>query len=383
MRRKTLFSLISGALMLAGQASAQEYTLVPLDVHCPAAAAASECPAGLVPGQVAAQTSARGINSRGDIVGFYAAGGKQRGFLLRDGRYTSLEFPVAGVRATAANGTNARGEIVGQYVLPVQLKDAGGADLPEDSPLYCPANLPPPTPPNTPSPACIKAFHYGRGEFSTVMFPATVDESGQQRKHPGAIAQRISADGDIYGCLHDHDLGASMFGAAWTRSGTFSLTFDGGEVSDPMGVPMSMNNGGTPGGGQTIVGFSVDMPSGQQHGYLVRDGERKAYDPTATTAVTAIWDINANRQFVGTYREVADSPATRRHGFLQNPDSPDAITFDYTCREPEGCFGSPLGTVALSTIAFGLNTDGIVVGQYVLLAAGPAHGFVAMPAAAR
>jgi hypothetical protein len=47
------------------------------------------------------------------------------------------------------------------------------------------------------------------------MFPITIDENGQQRHHPGAIAQRITADGDIYGCVHDHDLGPSMYGAAW------------------------------------------------------------------------------------------------------------------------------------------------------------------------
>ena len=56
----------------AGPALAQPYRFVPLDVHCPATAAASACPAGLSPGQTAAQTSARGINSRGEIVGFYA-----------------------------------------------------------------------------------------------------------------------------------------------------------------------------------------------------------------------------------------------------------------------------------------------------------------------
>ena len=62
------------------------------------------------------------------------------------------------------------------------------------------------------------------------MFPTTVDENGQQHHHPGAIAQRITADGDIYGCVHDHDLGPSMYGAAWTRSGTFSLLANGGQL---------------------------------------------------------------------------------------------------------------------------------------------------------
>jgi probable HAF family extracellular repeat protein len=378
MNGKMLASFVSGTLMLAGQAFAQQYRFVPLDVQCSPASAPSDCPAGLAPNQTAAQTSARGINARGDVVGFYVAGGRQHGFLLKDGQYASLDFPVPGVRATIANGTNARGEIVGQYLLPVRVKDAEGNDLPEDSPLYCPPDLPaPPNLPNTADPACIKAFHYWQGTFSTVMFPATVDEKGVSHKHPGAIAQRITADGDIYGCLHDHDLGPSMFGAAWTHAGTFSLTFNGGERSDSMATPMSMNNGGTNGGGQVIAGFFMDMFN-QQHGYLVRDGAFTSYDPTDVTTLTATWDMNASQQFVGTFRESGEL-LTKRHAFLQNPDSPAPIRLDFTCQDMGGCAGAPFGTVAFATIAFGLNPQGVIVGQYLLANGGVPHGFVAMP----
>jgi hypothetical protein len=360
---KALFSVISGTLMLAGQAFGQPYTFVPIDVHCPATAAAADCPAGLAPGQVAAQTSARGINSRGDIVGFYVAGGRQRGFLLTDGQFASLEYPVPGVRATIANGINARGEIVGQYTAPVHSSSNPPA---QDSPLYCPSAA---------SPACIKGFHYRRGQFSTVLFPTTVDENGQPRYHPGAIAQRITNDGDIYGCLHGHDLGPSMHGAAWTRSGTFSLLPNGGQLADAMDVPMSMNNGGTPGGG-TIVGQFMDM-SNQPRGYVVRDGMLAPYDPDGAN-LTVIWDINPSQQFVGTFR-LSSEVASKRHGFLQNPDSAAAMTLDFTCEEPTGCAGAPSGTVAFATIAFGVNSGGVVVGHYALVSGGAVHGFVAIP----
>jgi hypothetical protein len=365
MKNEALFSVISGTLMLAGQAFAHQYTFAPIDVQCPAATPASACPAGLAPGQMAAQTSARGINAQGDIVGFYVAGGKQHGFLLMDGQYTSLDFPVPGVRATVANGINARGEIVGQYTVPVH----DPADSPpEDSPLYCPT---------AGDPACIKGFRYWHGTFSTVMFPATVDESGNQHTHPGAIAQRISSDGAIYGCLHDHNLTASMFGAAWTDQRTFSLTFNGGELSDPMAISMSMNNGATPGGAQTIVGLFMDMLN-QQHGYLVRNGMFESYDPTPATTLTAIWDINPRQQFVGTYRESGE-PLAKRHGFLQSPDGSAAMTLDFVCQELEGCAGAPFGTPAFATVAFGVNPDGVIVGQYVLVNGGAPHGFVARP----
>jgi probable HAF family extracellular repeat protein len=368
MKNKRLFLLFTGTLTLASHAFAQPYTFAPLDVRCPAGADAAECPAGLTPGQVAAQTGARGINARGDVVGFYVAGGRQHGFLLKDGQFISLDFPVPGVRSTTANGINARGEIVGQYTLPVH--DLSNPPS-EDSPLYCPGAM---------DPACIKAFHYRGGEFSTVMFPPTVDENGEQHTHPGAIAQRITADGDIYGCLHDHDLGPSMFGAAWTRFGTFSLTANGGELSDAMGVPMSMNNGATP-GGRIVGGFFMDMFN-QQHGYLVRDGMLEIYDASRTATLTAIWDVAANGQFVGTYREAGEIP-TKRHAFLQKPDGSEPITLDFTCQEPAGCAGAPFGAVAFATVAFGVNPDGVIVGQYLLVNGGAVHGFVAIPPAVK
>jgi len=377
MKSQVFISVISGSLLLGSQALAQEYTFISIDVACPVTAASAACPAGLEPGQVAVQTSVRGINAQGDIVGFYLAAGRQRGFLLKDGTYTALEFPVAGVRATIANGINPRGEIVGQYTLPVHDTNNPPA---EDSPLYCP---------NLNDPACIKAFHYWKGNFSTVMFPTTVDQALQEHKHPGAIAQRISAEGDIYGCVHDHDLMGSMYGAAWNRSGAFSLMSNGGELSDSMPVPMSMHNGGTPGARPTIVGLFTDMGSNRQLGYVVRDGMLEKYgataippDPTKTLPITVIWDINPSRQFVGTYRETGELTA-KRHAFVQNPDEPKPVTLDFTCQDPAGCAGAPLGTVAFATVAFGLNPDGVIVGQYALTNGGVPHGFIAVPPARR
>jgi hypothetical protein len=383
MKRTALFSLISGSLVLAGPAAAQNYTFVSLDVHCPATSAPAACPAGLTPGQVAASTAARGINAQGDIVGSYVAvaGARTRGFLLKDGKHTTLEFPVAGVRGTSATGINPRGEIVGNYAPPVH--DPNNPP-PEDSPLFCPSST---------SAACTKGFHYWNGQFTTVMFPvATFDESDvdnepghdkQPHKRPAALAQRITPDGDIYGCLHDRNTGPSMFGVAWTRAGAFSLTQGGGQLSDPnVAVPMSMSNGATP-GGDTVVGFFADMDN-VQHGYLVRNGELESYDPTVNTNLSAIWDINPSKHFVGTFRETSE-PDGKRHAFvqslvdfLQNPDDPNPVTFDFTCQAPGGCAGQPSGTVAFATVAFGINPDGVIVGQY-LFTTGGAHGFIAIP----
>jgi hypothetical protein len=357
MKKKALFVSISGLLLLVTQSFAQRFNYMLIDIQCNADAT---CPSGIAQDAPAKQTSAKGINARGDIVGFYIdPANHQHGFLLRDEQFSTIDVPgalagVSGVLPTIANGINPQGEIVGQYVVPVN----SDPSLLEDSPFYCP---------KAGDPACIKGFLYRHGKFSTVMFPSTVDADGHLHRHPGAIAQRITPEGNIYGCLHDHDLGMSMFGAVWNQSGTASLTANGGETADPMPMPMSMNNGATPGGAHLIGGLWVDMAN-QQHGFLVQDGVFQSYDPTSTATLTAIWDMNPSQQFVGTYR-VAGEVAAKRHGFLQLPDGSVPIQLDFQ-----------IGSVtAFSTIAFGINPDGVIVGQYTLVPGGPAHAFAAVP----
>src|SRR5207302_8668806 len=67
MNKLSLLTLFVG--FLGAQSSAQQFTYVPINVQCATTATAESCPAGLMPGQVAPQTSAKGINARGDIVG--------------------------------------------------------------------------------------------------------------------------------------------------------------------------------------------------------------------------------------------------------------------------------------------------------------------------
>jgi hypothetical protein len=55
------------------------------------------------------------------------------------------------------------------------------------------------------------------------------------------------------------------------------------------------------------------------------------------------------------------------------------VTFDFTCQETSGCGGTPMGSVAFATIAFGVNPDGLIVGQYVPASGGTPHGFIAVP----
>ncbi len=332
LRKRIAASVISaavplfGLLLLPGHGAAQPFNFVSIDVPC------SACPGG-----IARSTSAQGINPAGDIVGFYNdAVGKVHGFLFSRGQFTTIDVPgtltgVAGDLPTVARGINASGEIVGNYTAPV-------STAPEGSPEFCPA---------AGSVACIKGFLYSHGEFSTVLVPG----------HPGAIPQHITPDGDIYGCLHDFDLMASMFGFARTRFGYLSLTADGGELANPsQSVPDSMNNGATP-DGHTIVGGWTDMAAGHTHGYVVRDGNFQSYDVPGST-LTFIWDINPAGAFVGIYH------AGRNHGFLQLPDESASITVD------------PPNSV--NATAIGINPDGAIVGQYTD-GTGHLHGFLAVP----
>ena len=265
---------LSGLLLFPNNSIAQSFNFVSIDVPC------SGCPGG-----IARRTTIGGINPGGDIVGAYAdAVGMQHGFLLSGGQFTTLDMP--GAVSTGASGINPGGEIVGSYTAPV-------SSAPWGDPAYCPASG---------SAACIKGFLYSHGKFSTILFPG----------HPGAIPARITPDGSIYGCLHDFDTMSSMYGAAWTHSGDTSLMVGGGELSDPsMGYPISMHRGATP-DGNVIVGFYVDMATGHQHGYILRNGLLQAYD-LPNSGFTAVWDINPQEDLVGNYRDVSG----KVHGFLR------------------------------------------------------------------
>ena len=332
--RACSFGVIAISILAGAPAYGQQrFDFLAVDVPC-AASAPTFCPGGL-----ASQTAVNGINAAADIVGTYIDGAtRQHGFVLKNGLYTTLDVPgsfagVSGTLPTVANGINPAGDIVGTYRVPFN------DTAPFDSPLYCPTGRPA---------ACVKGFIYRHGQFERLLFPG----------HPGAVPQRITPNGDVYGCLHDLDTGMSMYGAIWYRDGSVaSVMAAGGELSDPtVDVSMSMNNGATP-GGRVIVGLFNDAV--RRHGFIVQEGVFYAYDvPSATITLTAIWDINARGQFVGTYAD-----GTGRHGFLQNPDGSAPVQVDVTGQT--------------NTVVIGINPSGAIVGTYTIGSA--THGFIGVP----
>jgi len=323
--------LVFGPLLFTTQIAAQSFNLATIDAPCAA------CPGG-----IARSTSAQGINPAGDIVGTYTdAVGGQHGFLLSGGQFTTIDVPgvlvgATGALPTVARGISPSGEIVGSFTAPYNPPLSTSVGF--DSPAYCPA---------AGSVACIKGFLYIRGQFSAVLVPG----------HPGAIAQRITPDGTIFGCLHDFLLMADMVGFARTPFGYISLTADGGELADKSkSVPDSMNNGATP-NRHAIVGGWTDLVTGHTHGYVVRDGNFQSYDVPGST-LTFTWDINPGGAFVGVYH------TTRNYGFLQPADGSAPITID-----PPNSVGAT---------ALGINPGGSIVGQYTDTSR-HLHGFLAMP----
>jgi uncharacterized membrane protein len=264
-------------------------------------------------------TTAWGINDDGAVVGVYLdSAGKRHGFLLGGGTFTTINYP--GALETAARAINSQGDIVGIHIDTAGLP--GGGDL---------------------------GFLLQQGVFRDVNYP----------RHMNTIPARINDAGQIVGCYHDTDTMGTMHG----------FLFSGGNYSD-LSVPASMHNGLMP-DGSVIVGLYTDMMTGLNRGYLASNGAFAPFD-FPFSAFTWAWDINPSGEIVGQYTDTAKMS----HGFLLSLG--DAIaTFG---ANTQGSAGGSFNFVSIdfpgatTTNAYGINSRGDVVGNYVD-AAGKTHGF--------
>ncbi len=331
-----ILSLSCGAVLLGALSFGQSYTFVTVDAPC------DTCPGG-----IAVRTVVAGINPGGDIVGVYRdAAQKTHGFLLSRGQFTRIEVPGAlvgagGTLPTTARGISPSGDIVGQFTAPF-------SSAAEDSAAFCPSAYPA---------ACIKGFLYSHGEYYIKLFPG----------HPGSVIASVTSNGDLYGCFHDLDTGASMISAAMTRSGVSSLAAGGGELSDPnQSFVCSMHGGVAPDG--TLVGFWGDPADecSHTHGYILQNGVLQSYDIPDSTSTT-VWGLTPGHEIVGTYSD----NNFQNHGFVQFPGE-SAITVDVPSTDPFNAVGTGI---------MGVNPGGVIVGQYAD-ASGHTHGFLGMPSTA-
>lgn len=316
MRRKleTLVFLIWALLLAGSYAAAQSFNYVSIDI-----------PNAIAPNSQG--TWASGINPRGQIVGGYLdQNGLEHGYFYSDGNFTTIDVPgsLAGLPDTTkleteVNGINPQGEMVGDYFAP-----PGAPGAPACVVAY--------------SPECDRGFLYKDGHFYNVL------ASG----HLGSIPNSITSAGAIYGCVHDHDFDASMFGFSRNSSGEFTILW----------FSPSMSNGATP-DGETIVGLYVPSGAVRPHGFVIHDGLVNDYLFPGGLS-TEIWGINPQGDFVGVYRDPAGL-----HGFLQPGDGSAPVALNV----PE----------ATLTWATAVNQGGAIVGFYVDVNGGQ-HGFLTVHA---
>ena len=214
-------------------------------------------------------TNAQGINSDGHIAGaFTDAGGRQHGFLLRDGVFTQIDVPGAG--RTFARGIGPEGDIVGTYA-----RDGDPA---------------------------VVSYGFRRsesGELTLLEFPGYLH----------MIPQRILPDGSVVGCAHNNDMMDSMVGIEISKRG-----------SNAISAYASMSNGATPDLGR-IVGLYTDMETGRGEGYLIDEG---VFTPLLVpgSLFTAAWDMNPRGDVVGVFQDAAGV-----HGFVRTSAGYTTIDF--------------------------------------------------------
>jgi uncharacterized membrane protein len=263
-----------GCLLVGAQLPAADYTYVRLNV----------------PGSD--ETWATGINARGDIVGLYFTVETRQGYVLRKGVYTTLPLPDGAV-GLGARAINARGDIAGAF---------DGAD------------------------GALHGFLLSDGQYTAFDHAGSSATSGFGLNNAGEIA--VVADD-----------GSFLF-----RNGKFRPVPAGAVRGVQYNVFDVQDNGrvlvGTAIGPSTITGFIS-----RRHGEI----ELIAH-PDASLGCTAVRGTNERGDVVGVFdADGCDVPFGNSHGFVLRDGEFTVIDF------PGG----------RSTDAFGINDDGVIVGRYV------------------
>jgi VCBS repeat-containing protein/probable HAF family extracellular repeat protein len=191
-------------------------------------------------------TDGRGINDLGQIVGSYANGITNLGYLYSGGTYTTLFHPSA-VFGTFAQGINDTGQVVGYY---------GDSN------------------------AIPHGFLYAGGTYTTLDDPLATN--GTQ--------------------AHDINDAAQIVGTYTDGTGTHGFLYSGGTyttINDPLAAPGQTFATGINDLGQ-IAGHYYDL-SGGAHGFLDIGGNFTTIDDNLVTGGTFVQDINNAGQIVGYY----------------------------------------------------------------------------------
>jgi probable HAF family extracellular repeat protein len=326
----------------------------------------------------ASGTWAWGINSRGDIAGYYTgADNNSHGFLVNGGHFTPIDYPGAAV--TLIHGINPQGDIVGEFGATATSPHHGfllGADG-----VYTTFDFPGAT-------TTVLIGINARGEIAEQYTLAdgtrhtSLSSGGRLTKidYPGATNTGtfgITPQGEVYGV---YVLSGVGHGYVYSTGGGFTTI-------DYPGATFTYVTGRNASG--DIAGHWIDS-AGVSHGYTLSNGQFTSIDyPGASfTALSAI-DPEGNIAGRCTVNGV-------NYGFLLPTTRPP---LRYTVRDL-GMVGAPpgqpetvtnnrliagtvttdagllhaivwsgsgvmtdLGSAGLNSIAFGINESGLTVGQ--------------------
>jgi uncharacterized membrane protein len=278
------------------------------------------------PGALA--TRAFGINPRGDIVGSYTGGAPPvtHGYLLRDGVFTTIDYPGAPgavTTATEAWGINSRGDIIGRY-----------------------------TRSGRPG---VLGFLLTNGRFTDISIASTAAPDG---KHLVTLPTKIGSSKEVVGCFHDAGGMVDMFGYVQRGSNltTFGLPSTAGTSA--------MHNGITHSGG-LIAGLT--FPAADQARGYVLSNNAVTYIDFPGSNFTQAWDVNARGTIVGVYRDAG----RKVHGFYRDEGSDGDEDLE---GDDAGRFVTVDPPGSLMTQALGINPRGDIVGVYTDAAG--THGFL-------
>ena len=261
------------------------------------------------PGSI--RTETQGINTRGDIVGFYEdADHIVHGFLLIGEEFTSFDVPVSGTTWTQGSGINDSRDIVGRYI-------AGGQQhgyLRHIDDTYELLDDPPEG--HSPQPYAINNSSDIVGNFFDETDGITrgfLLSGGKYTKiaPPGstfALAQGINRFGLIVGV---YELDGRRHGFVRLSGGRFIYPPD--YPPDRERASRLTSNVGINDPGQ-ISGSFIDA-DGVRHGFVNEYGQYTTIDPPGGITVFAS-GINASGWIVGPYTEAATGII---HGYLARP----------------------------------------------------------------
>lgn len=208
-----------------------------------------------VPGSTA--TAAFGLNNKGDVVGWYLeANGKEHGFLLSNGKYTSLDYPGA-IGGTTPYGINDAGVIVGNF-------DNGVVG---------------------------QGFAYYNGKFVALKYPNSAQTT----------ASGVNRSEQIVGYYIDSR--NTYHGFEW-QNGTFTK-IDAPNASQTL--PVNINTAGD------ISGTYYD--SAGQHGFLLHNGTYQTINVPGSNNTTSGAGLNDKDYVVGSYQDPARQSL---EGFVTN-----------------------------------------------------------------